>query len=323
MKESMRKRVLALILILLMVITVVAACSKDDDTPREPGGPAKAMFITHSMNDASQRFSWSEFQRLMGDFNIEMTEVSGDNNTSAEIASIERAVSEGYDVIFINPTDAEAIIPALQRAKEANVIVGLFSSRLPAGHTSEDIIDFLCSTDDFLSAMMAGEYINQHFTDGANVVEIRGPVGEADYLHNGFIAGLADNINVLATQHSNGWSANEARQIMDGFLNDFGNDINIVWCHWDDGANGAIEAARAAGRDDIFIIGVGGNRVGYQNVFDGLQQLSVARNYTVMVRQSLQNARTLLDGGSVSHINIIPMDMITPDTVSNFTRPDW
>ena len=319
----MKKRIPVFMFLLIMMIFILTACG-NNDSPREPGDPAKAMFITSSLAEASQQFSWNEFQKLAEDFNIEMTGVSGNNDASAEVTAIERAVAEGYDIIFINPTDAEAVIPALISARDADIIVGMFSTGLPRGHVSEDIIDFFCGSDDFLSAMMAGEYVSQQFPNGANIVEIRGPLSEPDHLHNGFIAGSADNLNVLSSRNiDDGWSVPEARQIMESFLNQYGDDIDIVWCHWDAGAYGVIEAALAAGRNDIFIIGVGGSSVGYDNIQSGYQQLSISRNYTNMVRQSLHNARALLDGGSVSHINIIPPDMITQETVSNFVRPEW
>jgi len=321
----MKKRITAIMLVLVLVAGITSACGNKDSS-REPGDPAKAMFITNSMADAAQVFSWNEFQRLMGEFNIEMTQASGNNEAAVEVDAVERAITEKYDVIFINPTSVEAVLPALVRAKGAGIIVGLFSAKLPDGQTGEDAIDFFCGTDDFLSGIMAGEYVSNHFPDGANAVEVGGPVGDAAQiqLHNGFTGGVADNITILATQTcTGGWNVHEARQIMEDFLIQFGDAIDIVWCHWDEGANAVIGAAQAAGRSDIFIIGVGGSSVGYQNVHDGLQQLSVGRNYTTMVRQSLRNARTLLDGGSVSRMNIIPMDMITPDTIGDFTRPEW
>jgi len=318
----MKRRILAILIIAAIIVVFAVACG--EKSTREPGDPAKALFITQS--DASQRFALEEFQRLKGEFDIEVDMVSGENDLSAEIAGIDRAISEKYDVIFINSANIEEVLPALKRAKDAGIIVGLFSSGLPSGQAGDNVMDFFCGSDEFLSGITVGEFISAQFPDGANVVEVGGPAGHATQiqLHNGFAAGVADNINILASQNSGGgWSSGEARQIMEIFLTQYGDDIDIVWCHWDDGAYGVIEATQAAGRYDIFIIGVGGNSVSYQNVLDGLQQLSVSQNYSNMVRRSLQNARTLLDGGSVSQINIIPMDMITPDTINNFAKPEW
>jgi len=322
-RKIMKRRILAIFLVAALIAAFTAACGKDEPE-RQPGDPAKALFITRT--DAPFRFIQSEFDKLLDEFGIEVDIVAADNGTVAEIDGIERAAKEGYDVIFINSSDITEVVPALAQANEEGLIIGLFSSNLPQGNAGNSIVDFFCGPDYFLTGMTAGEFVSGVFLEGANAVEIGGPVGDTiqTQLHNGFSAGIADNIDLLATQNSTGYfNTNEAREIMDGFLSQFADDINIVWCHSDGIAASVIDATQAAGRTDIFIIGVGGSGIGYRNVRDGLQSLSISQNYTSMVRRSLQNARALLDGGSVPQVNIIPMDFITQDTIDNFTTPDW
>jgi len=320
----MKKRILALVLVVALVVVLAAACGGGAEAERQPGDPARAMFITQAMSNPSQAFSWKEFQRLMGEFNIDMIQVSGENEVAVEIGGIEQAIAEGYDVIFINPSNIDAVIPALTRAKEAGIIIGMFSSELPPEH--QDIRDFFCGSDDFEGGKLAGEFVSSRFPDGANFVEVGGQAGHDAQIkrHDGFRAGIAPNIIELGSQNCpGGWNAHEARGIMEDFLVQFDN-IDIVWCHWDNGASAVIEAAQAAGRlDELFIIGVDGNSTGYQQVVDGTQALSVGQSFTNMARQSLANARTMLDGGTVPAVNIIPMDMVTIENVHDLPWPEW
>jgi len=320
----MKKRILAILLAAALVVVFVTACDGGGKAERQPGDPAKAMFITQAMSNPSQAFSWKEFQRLTGDYNIEMIQVSGENEVAVEIGGIEQAIAEEFDVIFINPSNIDAVIPALTRAKEAGIIIGMFSSELPPEH--QNIRDFFCGSDDFEGGKLAGEFVSARFPDGANFVEVGGQAGHDAQIkrHDGFRAGKASNIVELGSQNCpGGWNAHEARTIMEDFLIAHGDEIDIVWCHWDNGASAVIEAAQAAGRNDIFIIGVDGNSTGYQQVKDGTQALSVGQSFTNMAKQSLQNARTLLDGGSVDAVNIIPMDMVTLDNVETLPWPEW
>ena len=320
----MKKRILAILLAVTLVVVLAAACGGGGQAERQPGDPARAMFVTQSMSNPSQAFSWKEFQRLTGEYNIEMIQVSGNNEVAVEIAGIEQAIAEGYDVIFCNPSNIDAVIEPLRRAREAGIIVGMFSSQLPA--EAEDAMDFFCGSDDFEGGKLAGEFVSAAFPNGANFVEVGGQAGHAAQIkrHDGFRAGIAANIIELGSQNCpGGWEPHEARGIMEDFLTQFGDDIDIVWCHWDNGASAVIEAAQAAGRNDIFIIGVDGNSTGYQQVVDGTQALSVGQSFTNMARQSLINARTILDGGSVPKINIIPMDMVTLDNVNTLPWPEW
>ena len=319
----MKKRLITLLLAAAFSVVLITACADRDQTANNPSEPAKAIFITNSSSNTPHGFSLQEFQRLTGDFNIEMTHIFS-NETADELEGIEQAIAGRYDVIFINPVDAEAVVPALTRANEAGIIIGMFSTDLPPAH--QHIRHFFCGSNEFEGAMQAGQFISQKFPDGANAVEVGGRAGDdlQIKLHEGFIAGLSYNILMLETQNCpGGWEPREARTIMDDFLSRHGDAIDIVWCHWDDGARAVIEATRAAGRSDIFVIGMGGSSVGYQQVKDGFQALTVGPNFSDMVRQSLQNARTILDGGSVAAINIIPMEMVTIDNVNDLPWPEW
>jgi ribose transport system substrate-binding protein len=321
----MKKRLLAILLVAALVVVLAAGCNGAGSQPdRQPGDPARAMFITQAMSNASQAFSWSEFQRLMGDFNIEMSVAAGENEVAVEIEGIERAIAERYDVIFINPSNIDAVVPALTRAREAGIIIGMFSSELAQEH--QHIRHFFAGSDDFEGGRLAGQFVSARFPDGANVVEVGGQAGHDAQIkrHDGFRAGIADNIIIIDSQNApGGWNAHEARGIMEDFLITHGDAIDIVWCHWDHGASAVIEAAQAAGRDDIFIIGVDGNATGYRQVMEGTQALSVGQSFTNMAHQSLQNARILLDGGNVPEVNIIPMDMVTIENVHDLPFPDW
>jgi ribose transport system substrate-binding protein len=110
---------------------------------------------------------------------------------------------------------------------------------------------------------------------------------------------------------------------MEDFIVRFGNQINGVWCHWDNGASGVIQALQNAGMSGVFVIGYDGNRTGYAQVRAGTQALSVGQSFTNMAWHSLNNARAMLSGVSVPKINWIPVDMVTRDTIDSFPLPDW
>ena len=317
----MKKRILAILLVVAMAIVLLAACDGGGGAARQPGDSARGIFITQDLSNASQNFSADEFKRLMGNYNIELQIAGGD--VADNNRNIDLAIAEKMDMIFINPNDIEAVIPGLTRAREAGIIVGLFSSQPP---TDDYPFDFFAGSDDYLGGVQAGEFVSSQFPNGANFVEVGGQAGHiaATKRYDGFRDGIAANIIELDSQFVPGpWQTDEARTIMEGFLVAHDN-IDIVWCHWDNGASGVIEAAQAAGRlDEIFIIGYDGNSTGYQQVKDGVQALSVGQSFTNMALKSLENARTMLDGGTVEKINWIPVDMVTIDSIDSFPWPAW
>jgi len=293
------------------------------------GSAYKAVFVTQSMSNPSQNFSWNEFKRLMGNYGFDMIQISGESEPQVEVAGIEQAIAEGFDAIFCNPSDPNAAIPALKRAREAGIVVGMFSSLLPDGN--DDAFDFFVGSDDYLGGILAGEFVSARFPNGANFVEVGGQAGHDAQVKRaaGFRAGIAPNIIELDSQNCpGGWNGHEALSIMEDFLVRHGDNIDIVWCHWDNGASSVIEAIEAAGMtanadNGIFVIGVDGNSTGYKQVLDGVQALSVGQSFTKMAEKSLENAKKMLEGATVDRINIIPMDMVTTDNVLKLQWPDW
>lgn len=276
------------------------------------------------MSNASQKFSWDEFQRLAPEYGFEMHVFAGENEPAVEVAGIETCIAEGYDAIFVNPSSIESIVPALMQAKAAGIVVGMFSSELPPEY--HHLHDFFVGSDDFDGGKLAGEFVSTQFPNGANFVEVGGQAGHDAQIkrRDGFRAGIADNIIELDSQNApGGWNAHEAMSIMEDFIVMYGDQIDIVWCHWDHGAGAVIEALRNAGMEDVYVIGYDGNSTGYAQVRDGLQALSVGQSFTNMARQSLINARTIIEGGTVPAVNIIPVDMVTIDTWDTFPWPEW
>jgi ribose transport system substrate-binding protein len=54
--------------------------------------------------------------------------------------------------------------------------------------------------------------------------------------------------------------------IMDDFIVKYGDQIQGVFCHWDNGATGVIGALKNANMTDVFVVGVDGCRAGFDQV---------------------------------------------------------
>jgi len=298
--------------------------------PEPPAEPEivlqRAAFITRNIFDASQYFTWREFERLAPEFGFEVSLFAGEYEPEVEFNGIVTAISEGYDAIFINPSYAEAVLTALSRAREVGIIIGMFENDLPPEH--HDVRDFFIGTDYFEAAKLAGRFVVENFPYGANFVEVGGYAEHnlTGELHYGFREGIAEAyppITEIGSQNApTGWSTIEAFALMRDFITRLGESIDIVFTHWDEGASGVIGALEMSDVEGVYVIGIGGSRAGFEQVRESSQWLTVGKNYTEMVALSLENARTLLDGETVSEIYIIPMELITLDTIDNFNR-NW
>lgn len=285
----------------------------------------KIAFICADMANESQAFSSREFEKYGKEYGFDVTVLDAKANAQDESTLVTNCIAQGMKAIFLNPNDVQAIIPSVKEAHEAGLIVGLFSADLPK--EGQEYRDFFVGVDDTLAGEQAAQAFMDKFPEGAKVVEIGGQSGHDAALkrHDGFDKAIEDsNIEVLAFQSPDAWDTAQAMAIMEDMITSYGDEIQGVFCHWDIGCTGVIQALSAAGMiDDVFVVGVDGNQAGYSQVEDGVQDVTISQNFTNQVKDSLNNARAVLDGKEVEEYTFTPLDIITVDNVSEFPVPEW
>ncbi len=322
----MTKKILVLLLTLMMVVGVFA-CKTAEPAATETATEAttyKAAFITQALSNESQAYAWKQFQQYCGEYGFTMDVFEGNFDVQNEAKAVSTCIAQDYDAIFINPSDINAIVPSLMEAKEAGVIVGMFSSDLTA--ENQQYRDFFCGVDDTMAGETAGKAFVDHFPDGANIVEVGGQAGHDAQIKraDGFRKAIeGSNIVLLDSQNCSGWITADAMAIMEDFIVKYGDEIQGVFCHWDNGAAGIIEALKNANMNDVYLIAVDGCRAGYDQVADGTQAVTIGQSFTNMAIKSLQNAKAMLTGGTYEEINFIPLDVVTKDNIDTFPYPEW
>ena len=342
----MRKNILVSMLAVLLVVCMFAACapanlsgeetpsqsavesvSAETETPSaetEAAGSYKAAFITQALSNESQAFAWKQFQQYCGEYGFEMDVFEGQNDVQNEAKAVSTCIAQEYDVIFINPSDINAIVPSLMEAKEAGIIIGMFSSDLPAA--SQQYRDFFCGVDDTMAGQTAGQAFIDKFPDGATIVEVGGQAGHDAQIkrHDGFMEAIeGSNINLIDSQNCSGWVTADAMAITEDFITKYGDQIQGVFCHWDNGATGVIEALKNANMTDVFVVGVDGCRAGFDQVKAGTQAVCIGQSFKNMAIKSLENAKAALEGGTFEAVNFIPLDVVTADNIDTFPYPEW
>ena len=339
----MSKKILVLLLALMMVVGVFACAPVTAPATEEPAAEAaateateapaaeeaaattyKAAFITQALSNESQAYSWKQLQQYAPEYGFSVDVFEGQNDVQNEAKAVSTCIAQDYDVIFINPSDINAIVPSLMEAKEAGVIVGMFSSDLPA--ESQQYRDFFCGVDDTMAGQTAGQAFVDHFPDGATIVEVGGQAGHDAQIKraDGFRQVIdGTNITLLDSQNCSGWVTADAMAIMEDFIVKYGDQIQGVFCHWDNGATGIIEALKNAGMNDVYLVAVDGCRAGYDQVKAGTQAVSIGQSFTNMAIKSLQNAKAMLEGGTYEAVNFIPLDVVTKDNVDILPYPEW
>ena len=284
----------------------------------------KAVFVISNMANESQAFSAKQFLKYGADYGFDVQTFDAKGDTQAESQIVTNAIAQKFKAIFVNPNDINAIIPSLMKAKAAGMVVGMFSSDLPPA--AQKYRDFFAGVNDTMAGQQAAAAFIKHFPNGAKIVEIGGQAGHDAQIkrHDGFNKAIkGSKIEVIDYKACTQWSTSEALTIMENMIVKHGKEIQGVFVHWDNGATGVIQAAKASNISGLFIVGVDGNRAGYVQVKDGGQSVSIAQDFVLMTKTDLNLAKDVLDGKKVQPINWVPLAVIDKDSVKTFEPPEW
>jgi ABC-type sugar transport system substrate-binding protein len=86
-------------------------------------------------------------------------------------------------------------------------------------------------------------------------------------------------------------------------------------------ALGAVEAARAAGKDKLIVVGVDGNSDAVKSILAGRLTASVAQLPYLVGKQAVENAKKLLGGGKVDESIYVPTLVLTKQVLEAKKEP--
>lgn len=315
--EINMKKVLGIILALVLVCSMFAVASAE-------GKKLKVAYITNSMSNEMNAYGFKMMEQHADQYNMEVTAFDGQYNAQVETAAITNCIGQGFDAIILCPSDINAVVPAVMQAKDAGIIVAMYSADLTPEF--RELRDIFVGVDDTIAGEQAAQAIIAHFPDGAKVIEIGGAAGSdaQNRRHDGFTAALeGSNIEVIGYQACDTWSADQAMSITQDMIVKFGKDIQAVFCHWDNGATGCIEALKNAGIEGTFVVAIDGCRGGFDQVKAGTQSVCISQNVVNISVKTLEVIRAAADGEAYEAENFIPLDTVTAENVDTFPYPEW
>ncbi|MFV0491284.1 MAG: sugar ABC transporter substrate-binding protein [Pseudorhodobacter sp.] len=207
----------------------------------------------------------------------------GDNDT--QITAIENLISAGAKGILLLASDTKAIVPTVQKARDAGILVIALDTPLEPLEAA----DATFATDNFFAGQMIGEWARK--TLGEEAAQ-SAKVAFIDALENqptvdvardqGFMDGFGidikdpsrrddeDDPRIVGHEMGQGSEAGGRTGMETLLQKDY--DINVVYTINEPTAAGAWEALKAAGKDDgsVLVTSVDGGCPGVANVKDGV-----------------------------------------------------
>ena len=254
--RSCPKRWLALLLALLLALSAGCGEGKAEEEKTLRLGLAlydqQDTFIS-SLGREVEQLAQEETRR------ITVRIVDGQGNQSTQNDQIDQMIQSGYDVLFVNLVDRTVAASIIDRAREAGIPV-VFFNRQPRRWERVYYVGLEAAQSGRLQAEIVKEAWDRGEADRngdgkLQYVLLEGEPGHQDALLRSehsvkHLEELGIPTQKLSSAAAN-WSRSQGQQQMEGWLDRFGGEIELILANNDDMALGALDACRDRGLEEL------------------------------------------------------------------------
>ena len=261
------------------------------------------------------------------DVDFELLEAA---DADSQAQQIQQAIAEKPDALVVLPQDGAALTPVAREAERAGIPV-VNVDRL---FTTPDAATATILGDNYQIGVLAADYIADELECQGNVVEIQGLAGIS--VTEDRTKGFADEIKTrcpdggikVVAQQPGDFNPDTGLRVMENILQ-AQSDIDAVYTHDDDMAQGVVQAIRNAGREDeMFLTGVGGSQDAMEQIkAGGLYRATFLYNPN-MAASAVTMARLIALGEGFSELVppevprqiVVPAAVVTQDNVAEYEQ---
>ncbi|MEH3022774.1 MAG: sugar ABC transporter substrate-binding protein [Pseudomonas oryzihabitans] len=234
-----------------------------------------------------------------------------DGDSESQVAAIETCIADGVKGILITASDTKGIVPNLQKARDAGILVIALDTPLDPASAA----DMTFATDNLLAGKLIGEWARTTLGDKAKdarvaFLDLNASQPSVDVLRDqGFMLGfgidpkdqtrIGDETDPRIVGHdvTNG-NEEGGRAAMENLLQK-DPTINVVHTINEPAAAGAYEALKAVGREkEVLIVSIDGGCPGVRNVADGVIGATSQQYPLQMAALGIDAVKTFADTGA-------------------------
>ena len=304
------KKFFALLLALVMSLSLVACGggddattddTTDDATNEETGGETtndyKISVVLKTLSSEYWGYVKAGCDAAAAELGVEVSVVGpgAESDIEGQVAQIEQQIGAGCDAIICAPNDAGAAANALQAALDQGIpVLSVDTDVGIEGQTT------FVGTSNVDAAYEGGKWAIGQAGDGAKAVIIYGQEGDntSNMRREGYQKACDEaGVEVLAALSGQN-TTDGATKTMEDMLSAHPGEIDIVLCHNDDTAIGAMNGNASA--VDLILAG-------------DLIKATVAQQPYEMGYQAVEAAVEVLNGGTVESVINAPVEVVTAE----------
>ena len=244
------------------------------------------------------------------------------NNVTRQIQQVEDVIAQNVDGFFLNPAEAEGIIPALDQLKSAGIPVVNFDTEVA---DMAQYVTTYTGSDNYNAGKVCGEDLVKKCPNGGDIIVLDSPtMNSVVDRTNGFLDAIKGHgFNIVAQQDAKG-NLQVSMGIAEDLLQAHPNVVAIFGGN-DPTALGALAAANAAGIKNTKIYGVDGSPDIKKELSSSssLIEGTGAQSPINIAKQSVELMYKIKAGEKVDPRYPVPTFFISKDNVSQYGIDGW
>lgn len=304
--------------LLAVFVLVLAACNGEEETD-VANGDATDITVGLSISTLANPFFVTlqeGAQAAADEAGIELIVNDSQDDAQTEANGIDDFITQGVDVIVLNPVDSEAAIAVVESAEAAGIPVITVDRAVDGAEVATHV-----SSDNVLGGELATEELLSLIGGEGTVAQLEGIPGTDATRERGAgfdnVLADADGVELVSSITAN-FSRDEGFSVAQDILQ-ANPDLDAIFAQNDEMALGAVEAADALGiLDELVIIGFDATGDALAAIEDGRMDGTVAQQPFEIGRIGIESAIALAGGEDLDEEVPVDVELVTADNVAGF-----
>ncbi|MGL4858813.1 MAG: substrate-binding domain-containing protein, partial [Enterobacteriaceae bacterium] len=255
------------------------------------------------------------------ELDVKLLVLDSQGSSPKQVADLQNAITRGADGFIVAPNDVNAVSLAVTEVQEANIPMVTLDR---AVNSSKPVSHF--GANNYKGGEMLGDYVKQHFPDGASIALLTGQPGSSSNIErtNGIRNSLkagGDKYRIVLDQSGN-WLRSEGMRIVESMLPTLPKKSLVILSANDDMALGAIEALQAQGfkPGEVTVVGFDSVPEALARVKDGWLSATADQRPGYAVQEAMkQVVESIRNKTAITGADYTPI-LITKETLSSAER---
>ncbi|MFO1477227.1 MAG: D-ribose ABC transporter substrate-binding protein [Verrucomicrobiota bacterium] len=286
--------------------------------PAAPANRTKVAVIVSTLNNPWFVVLAESAKTRATELGYEATIFDSQNDTAKEAAHFENAIAGGYKAVLFNPTDADASVASVLKAKQAGVPVFCIDREINSTNAATSQM----LSDNYSGCVALGQYFVKTVGKEGKYAELLGLVGDNNTWNRskGFhsVVDRYPGLKMVAQQTAD-FDRAKALEVMESILQK-NPDIQAVFCGNDAMAMGAYQALVASGKADrIKVFGFDGADDVVKLIAERKIAATGMQFPKLMAQKAAEGADQYLRGRRDFPQKVpVKVDLVTPENVGKY-----